>query len=266
MLGKTGTSYGRRDAWSVGYNSRYTVAVWCGNFNAKGVENLTGAQIATPLLFKLFLMLDANAVQNDTWQERPSGLAERPVCPESGLPAGENCSPLITDYFIPKVSSVETCTHLRYVFVSPDEKYSYNSYCLPTQNYKKKLYPNYSPEILAYKEAFGIKYVKIPPPAPACVQLTGEKSNDGVLKILSPIAGNTYILPQGKAQILLSAQPPAGVQEVHWYVNDVFLKTTAPHEDFFISPPCGKVKVSCSDDKGHSVHVSVKVEGACGEK
>ena len=33
---KTGTSYGRRDAWSVGYNKRYTVGVWVGNFSGAG--------------------------------------------------------------------------------------------------------------------------------------------------------------------------------------------------------------------------------------
>src|SRR5690606_20678744 len=29
---KTGTSYGRKDAWSIGYNQRYTIGVWAGNF------------------------------------------------------------------------------------------------------------------------------------------------------------------------------------------------------------------------------------------
>ena len=28
---KTGTSYGRKDAWSIGYDPRYTVGVWVGN-------------------------------------------------------------------------------------------------------------------------------------------------------------------------------------------------------------------------------------------
>ena len=31
---KTGTSYGRRDGWSIGYNSHYTVGVWTGNSTA----------------------------------------------------------------------------------------------------------------------------------------------------------------------------------------------------------------------------------------
>ncbi|MBS1973391.1 MAG: penicillin-binding protein 1C, partial [Bacteroidetes bacterium] len=51
---KTGTSYGRRDAWSIGYNKHYTVGVWAGNFSAVGVPELSGANIATPLLFKIF--------------------------------------------------------------------------------------------------------------------------------------------------------------------------------------------------------------------
>ena len=38
---KTGTSYGRRDGWSIGYNPRYTIGVWVGNFSGEGVPELT---------------------------------------------------------------------------------------------------------------------------------------------------------------------------------------------------------------------------------
>ncbi|OFY93069.1 MAG: penicillin-binding protein 1C, partial [Bacteroidetes bacterium RIFCSPLOWO2_12_FULL_31_6] len=51
---KTGTSYGRRDGWSIGYNVDYTVGVWIGNFNGEGVPELNGAEFATPLLFDVF--------------------------------------------------------------------------------------------------------------------------------------------------------------------------------------------------------------------
>ena len=37
---KTGTSYGRRDAWSIGYNKNYTIGIWCGNFSGVGVADL----------------------------------------------------------------------------------------------------------------------------------------------------------------------------------------------------------------------------------
>src|SRR5690606_22997211 len=55
---KTGTSYGRRDAWSIGYNKNYTVGVWAGNFSGAGVADLSGANIATPLLFRIFNTID----------------------------------------------------------------------------------------------------------------------------------------------------------------------------------------------------------------
>ncbi len=51
---KTGTSYGRRDAWSIGYNKNFTIGVWVGNFSGEGVPELSGAAKATPLLFQLF--------------------------------------------------------------------------------------------------------------------------------------------------------------------------------------------------------------------
>jgi len=47
---KTGTSYGHRDAWAVGTNPQYTIAVWAGNFNNQSNPMLSGASSAGPLL------------------------------------------------------------------------------------------------------------------------------------------------------------------------------------------------------------------------
>ncbi|MBO9684065.1 MAG: penicillin-binding protein 1C, partial [Flavisolibacter sp.] len=62
---KTGTSYGRRDAWSIGYNKNYTVGVWVGNFSGVGVPELSGASTATPLLFRIFNTIDYDS--NSDW-------------------------------------------------------------------------------------------------------------------------------------------------------------------------------------------------------
>ncbi|MET7245940.1 penicillin-binding protein 1C [Methylobacterium sp. EM32] len=48
---KTGTSYGYRDAWAVGFDRRYTVAVWLGRPDGAGVPGLVGRVAAAPLLF-----------------------------------------------------------------------------------------------------------------------------------------------------------------------------------------------------------------------
>ncbi len=54
---KTGTSYGYRDAWAVGFDKRYTVAVWIGRPDGAAVPGLIGRQIAAPILFDAFARL-----------------------------------------------------------------------------------------------------------------------------------------------------------------------------------------------------------------
>lgn len=51
---KTGTSYGYRDAWAIGYDGAYTVAVWVGRADGASTPALTGRTAAAPLLFDAF--------------------------------------------------------------------------------------------------------------------------------------------------------------------------------------------------------------------
>ena len=51
---KTGTSYGYRDSWAVGFDGRRTVGVWVGRPDGQAVPDLTGRAAAAPLLFDAF--------------------------------------------------------------------------------------------------------------------------------------------------------------------------------------------------------------------
>jgi penicillin-binding protein 1C len=51
---KTGTSYGYRDAWSVGFDGRRTVGVWVGRPDGAPVPGLLGRTAAAPILFDAF--------------------------------------------------------------------------------------------------------------------------------------------------------------------------------------------------------------------
>ena len=51
---KTGTSYGYRDAWSVGYDGRYVLGVWVGRPDNGAVPDIAGYQTAAPILFDAF--------------------------------------------------------------------------------------------------------------------------------------------------------------------------------------------------------------------
>jgi penicillin-binding protein 1C len=51
---KTGTSYGYRDAWSVGFDGRYTIGVWVGRPDGAPVPGQLGRTAAAPILFDAF--------------------------------------------------------------------------------------------------------------------------------------------------------------------------------------------------------------------
>jgi penicillin-binding protein 1C len=51
---KTGTSYGYRDAWSVGFDGRMTIGVWVGRPDGAPVPGMIGRVAAAPVLFDAF--------------------------------------------------------------------------------------------------------------------------------------------------------------------------------------------------------------------
>ncbi len=57
---KTGTSYGFRDAWAVGFDAEHVVGVWLGRADGTPVPGRYGANTAAPLLFQVFGLLPLN--------------------------------------------------------------------------------------------------------------------------------------------------------------------------------------------------------------
>ncbi len=251
---KTGTSYGRRDAWSLGYNQRYTIGVWVGNFSGKGVPELSGATIATPLLFRLFNALDRES--HTQWFRPPDQLEQRMVCTETGHIPGPQCGQVVMDYFIPLVSPGTLCEHQKELAVSPDEGISYCVYCLPQSGYKKKWFTVFPEEVQAFMEQYQALKNKLPPHNPLCTQVWGEK---GPL-IKSPKHQSEYYLSkQHPEPIALECQPAADVSMVHWYINDRFYKSTPARQKIFFMPDAGRQKISCTDDKGRNRNVIIDV-------
>jgi penicillin-binding protein 1C len=54
---KTGTSYGYRDAWSIGFDGKHTIGVWVGRPDGAPVPGLIGRAAAAPILFEAFARL-----------------------------------------------------------------------------------------------------------------------------------------------------------------------------------------------------------------
>lgn len=251
---KTGTSYGRRDAWSIGYNTKYTVGVWVGNFSGQGIPELSGASIATPLLFRIFNSIDYDNDKN--WFRMPATMDSRMVCSESGLPPAEHCQHLTTDFFLPLISPAAVCNAEKEVMISADERISYCVNCVPANGFKRKWYKEAAPELQAYFEQRQIAYERIPPHNPQCQRVF----NGNGPTIVSPDNRAEYFIEKSQPEpIMLRCNAEADVATVYWYINNRFYKAALPNEAVFFAPEAGQVKISCTDDKGRNRDISILV-------
>jgi len=251
---KTGTSYGRRDAWSIGYNANYTIGVWVGNFSGKGVPELIGAKIAPPLLFRLFNTIYYSADKD--WIAPQDSLHYRWVCSETGALAASFCEDQVMDLYHPLISSNTRCNHLTSVWINLPEGYSYCRSCLPEAGYQKAWYTNHSPDMLAYYEQENIQYETVPPHNPQCERIF----TDWKPKITSPTNQLEYLLDyKDNAKLKLSCNVANDVTTIYWYVNDVFYQSATVLEHIFFEPKAGHNKISCVDDKGRQESIGILV-------
>jgi len=250
---KTGTSYGRRDAWATGFNSRFTVTVWIGNFSGEGVPELTGAKVATPLLFQIFKRIDNLA--GEVWLLPPGKIDYRMVCSVSGMPANDYCDQQVMDEFIPGVSPYQKCMHLLKIYTSLNEGIAYCLHCLPATGYKTVIYPNLASELAAWYRSEHIPFKEIPPHNPACQHVLSGAAP----RITSPSDGKEFLIEKdGLLSLQCIADP--GVTEVYWYINNRFYRKASVKETLFFIPEKGINKISCSDDKGRNSDSRIKVE------
>ena len=57
---KTGTSWGGRDAWAFGFDTRHVVAIWVGRPDGTPIPGATGRSLAVPVLSQVFANLPPN--------------------------------------------------------------------------------------------------------------------------------------------------------------------------------------------------------------
>ncbi|MDX2249692.1 MAG: penicillin-binding protein 1C [Bacteroidia bacterium] len=251
---KTGTSYGKRDAWAIGFSPRFTVGVWMGNFDGTGAPELSGAYMAVPLLMDIFNAIDYNP--HKKWFSQPVTISQRRVCAETGKIPGRFCRHFFMDYYLENTSSLQECNLHQELYVSSDEKVQYCPVCLPDSGYIKKIFPMYDPELVLWF-ASNNRSVEIPPPHFAGCEATF--SGDGP-KILSPSEDFEYYVEGGAEQeILLQAASDPTVRKHYWYVNDRFIIAAAPEEKVFFKPESRKLIITCMDDRGRKSQAEIGV-------
>ena len=141
--------------------------------------------------------------------------------------------------------------------ISPNEKISYCKACAPEAGYKKRWYKIIEPEMQAWFSESHTAYEKIPPHNPDCELIF--KGNAPVIN--SPTNGTEYLISKKDPEPLqLVCKTANDVSKVYWYINDKFYKSSPAGEKQFFVPTEGKVKISCTDDKGRNRNVSITVK------
>ncbi|MFA4948272.1 MAG: penicillin-binding protein 1C [Candidatus Krumholzibacteriia bacterium] len=252
---KTGTSFGFRDAWSMGVVGPYVLLVWVGNFDGEGNPAFIGREAAAPLFFAIIDALKSQDGElgkfhgagflglNLTWVD---------VCGVSGKLPGPACSQKISTWFIPGKSPIQTCDIHRVVYI--DTRTGLRSCREGTPGTRAAVYEFWSSDMLEIFRQAGIPRRVPPPYGPEC--RPGQTAAKGTgPQITSPQQGVTYSLRAGaleRERIPLAAVTDADTRTVYWFVNEVFLGTSPSGESFFWKPAPGRFVVRAVDDQGRA--------------
>jgi penicillin-binding protein 1C len=255
---KTGTSWGFRDAWSVGLVGPYALAVWVGNFDSESNPAFVGVSAAGPLFFEIvdsLVAADPNFPPLDLTP--PSGVKRVEVCALSGGLPTPACPHKKKSWFVPGRSPIAPCAVHRAITVDDRGLRVCNGAPGHTEVYE--VWP--SDMLRLFAEA-GLPRRAIPPAGPGC----GENENEGLApRITSPMRGVTYTLRQGheKAEKLaLQAVTDGGVSEVFWFVDDRYVGKAHSGTPLFVQLDSGTFQVRAVDDLSRSDARELRVEYA----
>ncbi len=260
---KTGTSYGHRDAWCIGYSPELTIGVWLGNFDGKGSSMMSGADAATPILFALFSALTGQDTHR--WFTKPEQLKTREVCTLSGAPISPHCLTRKSDVYISGVSPVATCTIHKRVSIDAATGYSLCSHCrnldkTESQNgYKTVIFEEWPAEAATWLAENGFALPLLPKHNPLC---NGAIAGTAPV-ILSPTKDTVYYIRRGipleTQKIRLSASASNRTQELFWFLDGELIFKGNAGQQYWLTPLKGKHLLTCVDAEGRSASLPLHI-------
>jgi len=256
---KTGTSWGFRDAWSVGVVGHHVLVVWVGNFDGAKNPALIGGKAAAPLFFSIIDSLRSqrllNGLDDPIPAFKPEAVAEVEVCAASGDLPNADCPVRAKTWFIPGKSPIKTSTLHRAVYLDPETG---SIVCPNTANSHKEIAEFWDSEMLRLFEQAGMPR-RPPPLLPGCYR-NPEGLGDAP-RIVSPSRAGTYALRLGKASTLALKANTTASDSVYWFANQSFIAKTAPSEAYSWQPSHpGRYLISAVDAAGRSASTEIRVE------
>ncbi len=266
VVGQAGTSWGFRDAWTVGLFGPYVLAVWVGNFDGESNPAFIGIRIAAPLFFRILDALRAYRPQlsEPAWR-LPANLTRLEVCTASGDLPNPYCPVRATTWYIPGKSPIRICDVHRAVVVNTQTGH------VPCPPYdsrytRTEVFEYWPSDMLRLFIQAGIPR-RAPPRAADCFDralASNEVDGTRAPKIATPLRGVTYTLrlsdPERQA-IPLSAAIDADSAQLYWFANTSFIgavsRGTTLH---WMRPAAGSYVLRAVDERGRSATRDLNVE------
>ena len=244
---KTGTSWGNRDAWSVGVTRDWIVAVWVGNSDGEGRAGMTGVSYASPVMFDVF-----SALPGSGWFARPTeGMTRLEVCHESGLPASDLC-PHRDTLWVPDVAEQpDMCRYHRLVHLDAEGRYQVNSSVCPPEQMRTEVRFVLPPAQEWYYMQKHLDYRPLPPKHPL---YDAASSAANPIEIIYPQPGLTLVLTRGLSGtqngVVFSAAHADPGATLYWHIDDEFVGETRGEHTLRVDPAPGRHRLTLIDSQG----------------
>ncbi|MBI3326789.1 MAG: hypothetical protein HYZ81_08820 [Nitrospinae bacterium] len=188
---KTGTSQGRRDAWSIGYDDRFTVLVWLGNLDRAPSAALTGADSAAPLMFEILEALRTSSPRLARRTTDPlAELVEVEICAFSGERASPFCPLTKQAWGVQGHIPVHTCRYHRQILRDIDSGLRVLRWCDQGLRAELASVLDLPSSVLRWMHTPRDQTL-LPVFHPQCQYVPVE---GGALEILSPVKDGRYLL------------------------------------------------------------------------
>ena len=252
---KTGTSNGFRDAWAVGVDQEWTIAVWAGNFTGQGNPNLTGREIAGSILFKVLSQLTHNS----------SGFFKKPwddfkqvaVCAVSGYSPTKNCNDTLWVEVPNNAFILPKCPYHKQLIVDENETMQLCSDCWQGLAKKSISVLDYPPDVDYYLKQNGTVPPPIIPHNPECSLL----DTNSHLIIKYPINNSNIYLPKdlnGKLNTF-QAQAYSSDAILFWFLDGKLVGKTEDEHQLDLVTTSGKKELLLISSEGASQKVNFEI-------
>ncbi|HPQ96517.1 MAG TPA: penicillin-binding protein 1C [Thiolinea sp.] len=256
---KTGTSYGQRDAWAIGVDPDFTVAVWVGNASGAGRADLTGTRSAAPILFNTFNLLPA---AGDWFRPPQWQLHTVSVCRDDGYLANGACNTRQVPAPVGSHFARLTPYHQR-VHLDAGGQWRVHSECESVAHMQSRSWFVLPPEQASFYRQYHADYQPLPPWRPDCQDGDGSNVNQTALGLLYPQEGTQIYLPReldGKlGQVVFRAVPQRPDALLYWHLDNRFVGTTRTFHQQAMQPVAGRHRLTVVDEDGNRVERAIEV-------